>query len=389
MSSRTFRPWALALGVVVYLWMLAGVSWADEPATASMEHPDHAASAPAQPRFLRVTRDDEGDAVALETAIVRYVPRGASDPAPQVVERQTERSGGAAPADADSAATKPAEELEAFAPPADLVVDLIGAVHIGERAYYEQINREFKNYEVVLYELVAPPGTRIPKGGAASAHPVAMLQGGMKSMLGLESQTELVDYQAENLVHADMSPEELNRSMEARGDGFMAMFFRMLGQSIAQQARDQVLRQSGAKLPRRASQTDLLAALLNPNRGAGGLKQMLADQFENMEETMRALEGPQGSSLISERNKVALAELRKQVQEGKRRIAVFYGAGHLPDLERRLLDDHGLKRSAERWLQAWDLKAASRPADDADKQPADAQAPDGAAEAESTASPGR
>ena len=382
MSSRIIRPWALAMGVVLYSAMLWGVGWADEPAAATKgDERSGQATAPAtaRPRFLRVTRDDEGEPIALETAIVRYVPRGPSDPAPTPVAVVNEDA-------KTDTADKPAEVLEPFAPPADLVVDLIGAVHIGERAYYEQINREFANYEVVLYELVAPPGTRIPKGGAASAHPVAMLQGGMKSMLGLESQTELVDYQAENLVHADMSPEELNRSMEARGDGFMAMFFRMLGQSIAQQARDQVLRQSGAKLPRRASQTDLLAALLNPNRGSGGLKQMLAEQFENMEETMRALEGPQGSSLISERNKVALGELRKQAQGGKRRVAIFYGAGHLPDLERRLLSDHGLKRAGQRWLQAWDLKSPS-PA--ADQQPDDAQEPDDAAEAAPAASPDR
>jgi hypothetical protein len=89
---------------------------------------------------------------------------------------------------------------------------------------------------------------------------------------------------------------------------------------------------------------------------------MLAEQFENMEATMLALEGPKGSSLISERNKVALTGLREQVKLGKRRIAIFYGAGHLPDLERRLLTEFGLKRDSERWLLAWDLKSVPQPA---------------------------
>ena len=379
MLSRVSPVLALGFGLAIGLLVPATSSLAEEPAAPP------AAPAIAKPRFLRLTRDDNGEAIALETAVARYVPRGPDDPvpapaplpAPQTSDDQ-KPAAAAAPEAADAA---PAPEP--FDPPTDLVVDLFGAVHIGEKSYYEQINREFKEYEVVLYELVAPPGTRIPRGGAQSAHPVAMMQGGMKSMLGLESQTELVDYQAENLVHADMSPEQLEKSMAERGDGFIALFFRMMGQSIAQQSREQVLRASGVKLPKRASQTDMLAALLNPGRNSGGLKQMLAEQFENMEATMLALEGPKGSSLISERNKVALAGLREQVKLGKRRIAIFYGAGHLPDLERRLLTKFGLKRDSERWLLAWDLKSVPQPATrrsatpandaDADAQPADAE----------------
>ena len=31
-----------------------------------------------------------------------------------------------------------------------------GAVHIGDAAYYQQLNKEFKAYEAVLYEMVKP-----------------------------------------------------------------------------------------------------------------------------------------------------------------------------------------------------------------------------------------
>ena len=378
MLSRLSRLLPLGISLAIGLLTPRDSSLAKQPAVAP-------APVAGKSRFLRLTRDDNGEAIALETAIARYVPRGPNDPTPIVppppVAPPTDDQKPAAEAAPEAAEAAPAPEP--FDPPADLVVDLFGAVHIGEKSYYEQINRDFKEYEVVLYELVAPPGTRIPRGGAQSARPVAMMQGGMKSMLGLESQTELVDYQAENLVHADMSPEQLEKSMAERGDGFIALFFRMMGQSIAQQSREQVLRASGVKLPKRASQTDMLAALLNPGRNSGGLKQMLAEQFENMEATMLALEGPKGSSLISERNKVALAGLREQVKLGKRRIAIFYGAGHLPDLERRLLTKFGLKRDSERWLLAWDLKSVPQPATrrsatpandaDADAQPADAE----------------
>jgi len=42
--------------------------------------------------------------------------------------------------------------------------------------------------------------------------------------------------------------------------------------------------------------------------------------------------------------------------EGKKSVAVFYGAGHLPDMEKRLAADFGLKREGEKWLTAWSLE---------------------------------
>jgi hypothetical protein len=36
---------------------------------------------------------------------------------------------------------------------------------------------------------------------------------------------------------------------------------------------------------------------------------------------------------------------------------VFYGAGHLPDMEKRLAADFGLQRQSEKWLVAWSMEA--------------------------------
>ena len=71
---------------------------------------------------------------------------------------------------------------------------------------------------------------------------------------------------------------------------------------------------------------------------------------------MYALEGKEGSTLITERNKKALSVLQKQLAMGKKRIAIFYGAGHLSDMEKRLAKDFGLIRSKEEWLDAWNLR---------------------------------
>ena len=65
---------------------------------------------------------------------------------------------------------------------------------------------------MVLYELVAPEGTKIPKGGGeGSGSFVSTMQKAMKDLLQLEFQLEIVDYTRKNLVHADMSPEQFSR----------------------------------------------------------------------------------------------------------------------------------------------------------------------------------
>lgn len=275
--------------------------WAEEPAAATEE----------RPKYVRISRDASDEPLALQTAVVRFVP---ADPAK-----------------------------------GDLRVDLVGAVHVGDKSYYEALNERFEDYDVVLYELVAPDGARIPKGGRSSAHPVAMLQNGLKSLLELEHQLEYIDYTKDNMLHADMSPDDFAKSMEERGESFFGMFFRMMGQAMAQQSLGK----------NRTSDFDLLAALFDRDR-AGALKRAMAEQFEGMEGMMQALDGPQGSTLITERNKVALAKLAEQIAAGKKKIAIFYGAGHLGDMEKRLLADFQLRRAGEEWLDAWNLKRAPR-----------------------------
>jgi hypothetical protein len=72
------------------------------------------------------------------------------------------------------------------------------------------------------------------------------------------------------------------------------------------------------------------------------------------------LEGPGGSTLISGRNAIALKVLRKQIDDGKRKIAIFYGGGHMPDMDKHLRDDFGLVPVETRWLTAWDLKGKKK-----------------------------
>jgi hypothetical protein len=264
-------------------------------------HPGDKAS-----KFVRVRFDDKGRPVALQTAIVRY-----------------------ARPDADKDG---------------LYVDLIGAIHVGDKSYYQQLNKEFEAYDALLYELVAPQGTRVPKQRGKSTHPVGMVQEGMTGVLELDYQLDQINYQKDNFVHADMSPSDFSKSMTDRGESLWTMIFRMVGYGMAQQNKN----------PDKAIEARLLAALFDKDR-ALALKRVMADQFEDLEGSMGAFDAAGGSTIITERNKVALEVLAQEIKADKKHLGIFYGAGHLPDMEKRLISDFGLRPQSVRWLTAWDL----------------------------------
>lgn len=227
-------------------------------------------------------------------------------------------------------------------------VDLIGAVHIGERSYYQELNRRFEDYDALLYELVAPEGTRVPKGGGEPGSAVGYLQTGMTQMLGLDYQLKEVDYTPENFVHADMTPEEFSASMKRREESVVKMFFRSMGQSLVQQSQPE----------NRGQDARMVAAMLDSDR-EHALRVVLAEQFSNLDGATLVFGGPDGSTLITERNKKALRVLKRELAKGKKKIGIFYGAGHLEDMAERLEKEFGMRAGKCDWLTAWNLQPSA------------------------------
>ena len=313
MSRYCRRPfwfvWLLLLAYVAPACSQPPETKKDQPAGKSDKaaKQDKTGKADEAPKFLRLVRNDKGDITAMQTAVVRYVPKEAG------------REG--------------------------LQVELIGAVHIGEKAYYDELNKLFEGYDALLYELVAPEGTTIKKGETSSRHPIGAMQNGMKDLLGLEHQLACIDYNQKNFVHADMSPDQFEKAMADRGESIWTMVFRAMGAGMAKQSN-----KGGT-----TSEFEILLALFDKER-SDVLKRILAEQFEDLDDMTSAFNGPDGSAILTERNKTALAVLKKEIEGGKKKIGVFYGAAHLPDMEKRLSDDFGLKRADEKWVTAWTIK---------------------------------
>jgi hypothetical protein len=259
--------------------------------------------------FLRITTDNNNQPVAFQSAILR-------------LERGEKKS-------------KPT------------IIDLVSVVHIGERSYYESLNQLFREYDAVLYELISPPGV-VPEKSQGKKGVVSTIQNAIKKILKLEFQLDHIDYKQANFVHADLSPEEFMSSFGERGDSFTKMLLRILFSTQAQQnSAEEADKQIG-----------ILAALIateNSDKRALALRRQVVKDFEKLDAVVSGIEGSKGSGVVAARNERAYDILRDTLRQGKKKIAIFYGAAHMPDFAQRITSKLGFVEKEKRWLVAWRL----------------------------------
>jgi hypothetical protein len=230
---------------------------------------------------------------------------------------------------------------------AGVVVHLVGAVHIAEPAFYHGLNDEFKTYDALLYEMVKPRGAGVPHPGQAPASAIGMFQHWMKDVLKLDYQLDDVDYTAPNFVHADLDWETFEAMQSQRGESMFTIMLQSMLHSMAQQT-------AGQNRGKDLGLIDLVVMLQAPDR-ARQMKLMIAQQFGDLEDQMSGLTGPDGSVIISERNKKALSVLQETIDSGKKNVAIFYGAAHLADMSERLAAMGFKPDGSPTWHVAWDM----------------------------------
>lgn len=227
-------------------------------------------------------------------------------------------------------------------------VQLIGAVHVGESEYYKKLEQRFASLDVVLYEMVKPRDAD-PSQLQKSQSGVSLLQRTMKNVLELEFQLDAIDYSAANFVHADMTPEEFEKAQDAKGESLSGLMLKTMMQQQAATTPGDSIREN----------LRFLAALTNPNRSRA-LKLFMGRQIGDMEKAVIGLgedsDGNQsGSILLQGRNEVAMRVLTEELNTFRhRKIGIFYGAAHMPDLEARLIK-LGFRKVRSEWMTAWDM----------------------------------
>lgn len=227
----------------------------------------------------------------------------------------------------------------------DATLTLYGCVHVADRAFYEEMQRRFRTHDALLYELVGPADLRpYPDMEVGEdEHWVSMIQGGMGRGLKLADQFGAMDYRQDNFVHADMTEDEWREALAAAGESELS--------ELLSAGPDDVDREAEAG----REEVDLVAAF----RRGGGVAELRIVMARMMLGGDPAVDQP--TVIIHGRNEKCLRVLAQQLQAGKRRLGIFYGAAHMAHLERRLTVDLGWRRAREEWVSAWDCSYARWP----------------------------
>jgi hypothetical protein len=257
----------------------------------------------------------------------------------------------------------------------DVQVEMIGAVHVADPVYYQDLTKLFAGYEELLFELVdgqkmkrdleggpkpangKKPNAPLKQGefppddedepAAKDPGPafkiISSLMHGFGSYFHLQYQTEGIDYHTKNFVHADVSMDEFVRLQADKGESFVDLMRKAIEAQL----------EVGSDRNAEPKGSQLLLALLGDS---SGLKVSMARQLAAADDLTAVMEKEDGGTvIITERNKKALAVLDREVAAGRKNLGIFYGAGHLPEMETQL-EKKGYHRTGERWMTAWDIK---------------------------------
>jgi hypothetical protein len=252
------------------------------------------------------------------------------------------------------------------------VIWLAGVMHVGEPEYYHALQRFLDAQTVVLYEGVNPEAhphhvhdaTAAASNDAMPAAPPTgtnagySMQSELARCLGLVFQLEAIDYDRTNFLNSDLSILQLQRIMaEGRPpggpgqEGGTNVSFEVLLQIMDGSSFLGSLFKIGMQLV--ASSPELQGvAKLTLIEAAGRLKGDLSDVQGLPPDWKRLVQ-----VLIRARNQHLLgdlnAELKKISPSGS--IAVFYGAGHMDDLEKRVTGELHYRPADEVWLCAFSV----------------------------------
>lgn len=224
-----------------------------------------------------------------------------------------------------------------------VTVDLIGAVHIADQAYYEALTERFANYDSLLFEMVGGESLKKQADEVANTHSLTRIYAKIARALGLVGQMEHIDYRAANFVHADLTMPQFLKKQAEKGESIWKL--------LAETSKSEEAT-AGAQ----PKTFGLIVGLLTKRPDIVKLSIIHA-----MGDAGKQIDGALNDSVIFfDRNIRCMEVLDEQIRDGKRNLGVFYGAAHLPHMQ-ELLEERGFKRTTHEWVTAWNVtKPAKR-----------------------------
>lgn len=226
------------------------------------------------------------------------------------------------------------------------VIWLCGVSHIGDTNYYAIVQKHLDRQPLVLFEGIGGRPRKIQ-----GAPKDLGLQTALARSLDLVFQLNTIDYERPHFRNCDLSVAQLEEIINRQSgadtmDAFQDMLDLMRGNSWVSIIVNIGLQWIGSdahlQAITRLAMIDLLGSVKGDLSQAGGLP-------PEMTELLRIL--------IRERNQVVLAEVKKILfnRSAPGGIAIFYGAGHMDDLEQRVTTTLGYQPTATEWLTAFSV----------------------------------
>jgi hypothetical protein len=256
-----------------------------------------------------------------------------------------------------------------FLPPrrGEPVVWLAGVSHIGESNYYAALQSQLDEQTLVLFEGVGAPdrqsSTENDKKAApsksASANSIdnggdrGSLQSAMASALGLVFQLEAIDYRRDNFRNSDLSltqmrqliaEQETGSGKPGASESFEDLLTLMQGNSWLDSLIQLALRFLGTNPKFQALGRLALIDLLGQIQGDPSRLEGLPPDLKQLLEV-----------LLQRRNEKVITDLKSELPQIGRNgsIAIFFGTGHMPDLEKRLRRDLKYRPKRDLWFTAF------------------------------------
>jgi general secretion pathway protein G len=406
-SKRPFR-WLVAALAALGAGVAAPAQPAAAPARPAVEAPAEGA-----PKFIRVVESDGGARVRMEVVIRHFEPADGEGPAVDLVgaahigdgsfyERLQQHLDakdvvlfeGVKPAAAervDGEAATDEDRAERTRKRIRMIASIAEAYHDEKGEYPESIDRLAAAKDKRIAWLAstssedgwgrpliyaAEPGSARgiellslgadgEKGGEGAAADIAWsslpplgadeklsddpgIQSKLASALGLKFQLDVMDHSGDNWRNSDMSVDQLQEKLEEAGVSGAGLFKMLDGSSFQARALSFVL------------------GFIERDPSMGALvKVMLVEMLADADRILAAAPGDMGRMMdviVRDRNTVVMDDLGAIIagEPDVESVGIIYGAGHLPDLQRRLTEELGYKVTGEQWVPAIevDLKAA-------------------------------
>jgi hypothetical protein len=249
---------------------------------------------------------------------------------------------------------------------------LSGASHVGDSNYFRALQKHLDAQGLVLFEGVKdlsgptapdeekktnPKKSEEPKTGSASKRSQDFgIQQTLAESLGLVFQLQAIDYSRKNFRNSDLSVADIERLMRESaapgggGDGtgeFAALLQVMDGSSFLGMVANFGIRLLGSSPKLQALTKLTLIETLALVNGDLSTIQGLPPEMKKLVQV-----------LIQSRNQAVMEDLAVQLKKPFKSISIFYGAGHMADMEQRLKRDFHYRPAEETWLTAIALDPA-------------------------------